>query len=184
MLNIRCATPDDAPAIARVHILSWRAAYRDILPEEKLYCLDYVRVTESFRKSIAFGAEDIYLAEKSCDAVGFLAFSDGHDPDIIRETVTGICAIYLTPENWRKGIGRMLYRECEDTLISRCCMEVAFWVFADNTRARRFYEAMGFTADGEAMVLNMGVPLNAVHYHKDIEYASNLDDLRGSFQLH
>lgn len=171
MLNIRLATPNDAPAIARVHIISWRAAYQHIMPEEKLFALDYVRVTESFRKSISLGAEDIYLAEENSDVIGFLAFNGGFDLDISREIITGICAIYLTPEYWRKGIGRMLYQACEKTLRSRSCATVTLWVFADNVRARRFYEAMGFTTDGEALVLNMGTSVKAVHYRKDIGYA-------------
>lgn len=171
MLNIRLATPDDAPAIARVHIISWRAAYQGILPEERLNGLDYVHVTASFRKSISFGAEDIYLAEKSGDVVGFLAFSGGHNTDVDQVTVTGICAIYLTPEHWRKGIGRRLYQKCENDLKSVCCNRVTLWIFTDNARARRFYEAMGFTTDGEALVLNMGASVKAVHYRKDIGYA-------------
>jgi len=31
--TIREATPDDAPAIAAVHVRSWQAAYRGIVPE-------------------------------------------------------------------------------------------------------------------------------------------------------
>ena len=171
MLNIRLATSDDAPAIARVHIDSWRVAYQDIIPEDKLYGLDYVRVTESFRKSISFGTEDIYLAEENCYVLGFLAFNGRIDLGFSREIITGTCAIYLTPENWRKGIGRMLYQACEKTLRSISCATVTLWVFADNVRARLFYEAMGFTTDGEATVLNMGASVKAVHYRKDIGYA-------------
>jgi len=183
-MNIRLATPDDAPAIARVHIISWRAAYQDIMPEEKLYGLDYVRITESFRKSISFGAEEIYLAEKNCDVLGFLAFNGAFDLDICRGTITGICAIYLTPENWRKGIGRMLYQACEKTLKSRSCATVTLWVFADNVRARRFYEAMGFTTDGEATVLNMGASVKAVHYRKHIGHAYEPTEQRCEIRLH
>ena len=184
MLNLRHATPDDAPAIAKVHIDSWRAAYQGILPEEKLNGLDYACVTESFRKSISSGTEDIYVVEKSSHVVGFLALIGCLNDNNDQETVTGICTIYLAPECWRKGIGRLLYQEGETMLKSRGCIAVAFWVFADNVRARRFYEAMGFATDGESQVLNIGTPVKAVRYRKDIRYASNPDDLRVKIRLH
>jgi ribosomal protein S18 acetylase RimI-like enzyme len=168
MLNIRHAIPDDASAIAKLHIDSCRAAYKDILPEARSNGLDHVRVTESFRKSISFGAEDIYIVENSGRISGFIALIGDHHDHADKETVPGICTIYLAPEYWRKGIGRLMYQEGETILKSAGCTAVTFWVFADNMRARRFYEAMGFTVDGEAMVLNMGSPLNAVHYRKDI----------------
>ena len=162
--------PDDAPAIARVHIDSWRAAYKDILLEDGVNRLDHVRVTESFRKSISFGAEDIYIVENSGHVAGFIALIGHHHEHADEETVTGLCTIYLAPEYWRKGIGRLLYQEGENILKSRGCTEIAFWVFAGNVRARRFYEAMGFATDGEAQVLNMGAPVTAVHYRKDISW--------------
>jgi len=168
MLNLRHAMPDDAPAIAKVHIASWRAAYKDILPEARSNGLDPVRVTGSFRKSISFGAEDIYIVEKNGHIAGFISLIGGHQDPGDKGTVTGICTIYLAPEYWRKGIGRLLYREGETLLASAGCTAVTFWVFAANVRARRFYEAMGFTVDGEAMVLNMGASVKAVHYRKDI----------------
>ena len=170
MLNFRRAIPDDAPAIAKVHIDSWQAAYRGILPEDKLNGLDHIRLTGSFRKSISLGTEDIFVAEKGGHVAGFLALIGCHDEENDRDPATGLCAIYLAPEYWRKGIGRRLYLEGETILQSRGCTAVAFWVFADNARARRFYEAMGFTVDGETMALNMGVPVKAVRYRKDILY--------------
>jgi hypothetical protein len=34
--QLRPATPADAPALARAHVASWRAAYRGILPDAVL----------------------------------------------------------------------------------------------------------------------------------------------------
>ena len=43
---IRMALAVDAPAIARVHVDSWRATYRDIVPEEHLAKLSYEKREE------------------------------------------------------------------------------------------------------------------------------------------
>ena len=52
-------------------------------------------------------------------------------------------------------------------------MTSSLWVFADNPRARRFYEAMGFETDGASKTLQMGVPLGAVRYRRDIGKAEH-----------
>jgi hypothetical protein len=45
-LEIRAASRDDVPALARVHIASWRAAYPHILPAEVLAALSWVFAPE------------------------------------------------------------------------------------------------------------------------------------------
>jgi hypothetical protein len=40
MVSIRAATPDDAVAIAHVHVESWRTTYEGIVPGEYLAGLD------------------------------------------------------------------------------------------------------------------------------------------------
>lgn len=65
----------------------------------------------------------------------------------------------------------MLCREGERILRSRGHVEVVLWVFEANERARKFYEAMGFAADGSTKVLTPGAPLTAVRYRKALEDA-------------
>jgi hypothetical protein len=35
-MRIRAAVPDDAEGIARIQVLTWRHAYRDLVPDEYL----------------------------------------------------------------------------------------------------------------------------------------------------
>ena len=52
-------------------------------------------------------------------------------------------------------------------MLSRRGFQIAtLWVFAGNEQARRFYEAMGYTADGGRKELDFGVPLEVVRYRK------------------
>jgi ribosomal protein S18 acetylase RimI-like enzyme len=165
---IRKASPDDALAIARVHVDSWRSAYRGLLPDERLERLDYVRGAERFREAIASGSEEIYVVEEKGSIAGFLALGPCRDGGVDEESTGEIYALYLSPEYWRKGIGRSMCREAEGMLKSQGHSQVVLWVFEDNQRARRFYETMGFIADGARKALNMGISLDAVRYRKAI----------------
>jgi hypothetical protein len=61
-MEIRRATTDDAGSLARVHVDAWRAAYRGLVPDERLANLSYARSEERFRRSLAEGAEETYVA--------------------------------------------------------------------------------------------------------------------------
>jgi ribosomal protein S18 acetylase RimI-like enzyme len=165
---IRKALPDDAPAIARAHVDSWRSAYRGLLPDDRLARLDHLHMAKRFRETIATGSEDIYVAEETGTITGFLAVGPCRDRDTDQESAREIYALYLSPQFWRRGIGRGLCEKAEEILKSQGCSKALLWVFEDNRRARRFYEAMGFTADGSRKVLDMGAYVNAVRYQKPI----------------
>jgi len=173
-MNIRRATPDDAVALAKVHIDAWRAAYRGPVPDEHLARLDYDRRAEFFREALAAHDEETYLAEQDREALAFLTIGACPGDDVDRATTGEIWGIYLAPEHWRKGIGRLLCRHGEDILRSRGHSEAVLWVFEANDAARRFYEPMGFHADGASRTLNPGKPLTAVRYRKTLTPADEV----------
>jgi GNAT superfamily N-acetyltransferase len=58
----------------------------------------------------------------------------------------GLCAdvlehLYIHPETWGRGVGKQLL----DTVRGASPDKLALYVFQRNARARRFYEAQGFT---------------------------------------
>jgi ribosomal protein S18 acetylase RimI-like enzyme len=172
-IEIRRATPDDALALATLHIDSWRSAYRGFVPTSYLDGLDYDQRTARFRESLAARAEETYLAEGDGDILGFLTVGPCRDEDVDGEVTGEIWGIYLAPQHWRKGIGTALCRYGEQLLRARGYRQAVLWVFADNDQARRFYEAMGFVADGASKVLRPGAPLEAVRYRKGLEDAES-----------
>ena len=73
---------------------------------------------------------------------------------------------------WRKGCGTILHKHAEKVLQERGYTQILLWVFAQNPRARLFYEAMGFKTDGESKMLNFGIPLEVIRYRKELKDAS------------
>jgi ribosomal protein S18 acetylase RimI-like enzyme len=165
-LSIRRATPDDAAALARVHIDSWRVAYRGLVPDSRLDGLDYGRRAARFRDELEEGPAETYVVEQSGCILGFLTLDGCRDPDVDAQATGEIWGIYLAPQYWRRGAGTLLCRHAEQILASRGYGEIKLWVLAGNSAARRFYEAMGFQPDGASKLLDLGAPLVAKRYSK------------------
>lgn len=167
-VHLRQATPEDAPGLARVHVASWQAAYRGTVPDLFLERFTVETRTERFRQSLAAGAEETYVAEADGQMVGLLTLGGCRDPDLDGHVTGEIWGIYLVPEHWRQGMGTMLCKEGEGMLASRGYAVAVLWVLEANEQARRFYEAMGFQADGVSKEIHLGIPLTAVRYRKEL----------------
>ncbi|MFJ8660742.1 GNAT family N-acetyltransferase [Streptomyces sp. NPDC093795] len=152
-MPIREALPEDAAAVAAVHVLSWRAAYRDLLPAPYLAALDVEERTAVWRARLT--ATDRPTVLVATDAAGrALAFScfrawpgEGFDPGPTAE----LAALYALPEAWGLGVGRALLAASTEALVAAGFRTAALWVFAGNARGRRFYEAAGWRPDGEVV---------------------------------
>lgn len=166
-MNIRVATPDDAAVVARIHIDSWRAAYRGLVPDEKLAALDYASRTERFRRDLAAPDPCTCVIEDAGEIAGFCTFGACRDSDTTPQ-IGEIWGIYLAPGHWRKGLGRALALHAEQQLAARGCRRITLWVFADNRSARGFYEAMGYQSDGQNRMIEVGRPLAVVRYAKPL----------------
>ncbi len=88
-LTIRDATPDDAPAIAAVHVGAWQVAYRGQIPDE---VLDGLRLETRERWwridwwKRAGGSHRLLIAQSEADIVGFAAAGPSRDDDV-REAI-------------------------------------------------------------------------------------------------
>ena len=132
---------EDARAIARVHVASWRTTYRGLLTEEFLAALSEPGYTERWERVIRDGASLVFVAEDGSDVVGFA--SGGRE----RAGETGyageLYAIYLVDSAQRRGFGRGLFRAVVDGLGDMKLANLIVWVLRDNQPARRFYERLG-----------------------------------------
>jgi ribosomal protein S18 acetylase RimI-like enzyme len=73
------------------------------------------------------------------------------------------------PAAWDKGIGRQLMTTALDRFGEAGFDQVILWVLDSNVRARHFYEAGGWLADGAAKRDDsFGVPMTEMRYRRSL----------------
>jgi len=90
---VRRATVEDVAALAWVHVDAWRAAYRGLVPDERLEKLDRARSETMFLRSMREGPEETYVVLDAGAVVGFLTLGRCRDDDVDAEAVGEIWGI-------------------------------------------------------------------------------------------
>lgn len=168
-MTVRAATVDDATGVAAVHVASWRAAYAGLLPAAHLAAMSASDRSATWRATLeALPADQrVHVAELHGRVVGFARTGPSRDDDA-GGAVAELRALYLLPELWGQGRGRLLH----DHAVSRwrggdgrSANEGTLWVLGANEGARGFYQACGWVDDEMAMTRwNDGVRLDVVRY--------------------
>ncbi len=164
--SIRSATADDAPGIARVHVDTWRTAYRGIVPDGFLDNLSY-QGRESRWHDILSGSETdnsfVYVAANEAGEI--VGFASGGPAEEKEEQFQGeLRAIYVLEETQGQGIGKRLVQAVAQRLASMGMTSMLLYVFKDNHQARRFYESLGGVKVYEQRFDLAGVTMEAVGY--------------------
>ena len=137
----RPATVDDAPAIARVHVASWRSTYQALLPGDFLESLSEAGYTDRWRRFIDGGSSRVYVVEHEGELIGFA--SGGRE----RAGETGyrgeLYALYVLDAFQRRGYGSELVSAVVAGLREMGLEDMIIWVLRDNQPARSFYERLG-----------------------------------------
>lgn len=168
-MNIRLATVVDVPALAKVHVEAWQAAYRGVVPDSFLEQITVSKREASFREFLSKDSpEATYVAEESEEMVGFLTVGPCRDADVDENRTGEIWGIYIAPKHWRRGIGKRLAAKAQEILECRGYTETTLWVLEKNELARTFYEAVEFRPDGASKELNLGKPVKAIRYRKPL----------------
>jgi ribosomal protein S18 acetylase RimI-like enzyme len=104
------------------------------------------------------------VAQEVDRVVGFVTFGPSEDePD--DPQVGQVYAIYVYPGHWDRGYGRELFAAAVSGLTDAGFDAATLWVLKSNRRARRFYEAAGWVADGATKTEQQGdVELHEVRY--------------------
>ncbi|MEZ5904683.1 MAG: GNAT family N-acetyltransferase [Geminicoccaceae bacterium] len=135
-LTVRRAKAQDAPAIAKVYVDTWREAYRGQLPED--YLGTYL---QRLRAPLAPPSWRVaaFVAEMDDRVIGIA--SGGRSR---RQALAGrqIYMLYVHPDQHGAGIGRALFDACHFELARRRYAGTLVWVLASNP-ARGFYEHLG-----------------------------------------
>lgn len=170
---VRHAEPRDAEAVARVHVTTWREAYRGIVDQRVLDGLSDEDFRERWTRNLADPAPDVrknWVAEVDGAVVGFGSAGRCRYEDLDRVAVGEVYAMYVLPSAWGRGAGRGLMDEALAFLRSSGRTAASLWVLTANVRARRFYEAAGFRADGATAVHPKGdAELHETRYRRSLE---------------
>jgi GNAT superfamily N-acetyltransferase len=150
MVLIRSATITDAEAIATVHVRSWQLAYLGQLPAEFLEGLSVESRADAWRQILSresVSLQGLWVAEGSDGIVGFAHAAKSRDEDA-GPSVGELTSIYVIPQSWGRGTGRLLMETVVDWLRDAGFAAATLWVLTHNERARRFYGAAGWQPDG------------------------------------
>ena len=102
-MEIRKATIDDVKYISRIHALSWKAAYRKIVPQAYLDELKEEFWIPAFTGWIKDNALAVQLIYDNGSPVGCIAYGKSRDEAL--PDWGEIVSLYLLPEYFGKGCG-------------------------------------------------------------------------------
>ena len=163
-MNIRPATVEDAPALAQVHVASWRETYRGLVPDAYLDSLSVPERTERWRGRLSGadpGAFTLVAEDDDGRSVGFATGGSerGGDPVYTGE----LYAIYLLQAAQRAGLGRRLVQAVVEQLLASGHTTMLVWTLAANP-SRGFYERLGGRYLRSTMITIGGAEVEDVAY--------------------
>ena len=161
-MTIRPASPEDAPAIAHIHVASWQATYPGLVPKRYLDSLDPDEFAARWRDRLLNDTGvTICVAEIDRALIGFASGGPLRRP--IHHVDGELYAIYLLPSMQRKGAGRALVTHIEDDFRKQGRSYILAWVLRDNP-ATAFYQRLGGSVVAEDTVEIGGASLAEIAY--------------------
>ncbi|MCI1930114.1 MAG: GNAT family N-acetyltransferase [Clostridia bacterium] len=170
-IKIRQADLEDVYTISRIYALSWKSAYKGIVPQKYLDELKYDFWVPSFQKWLNKNvtAQLIFVNEVP---VGCVAYGKARDE---RFADWGeIVSIYLLPDYYRKGLGQILLKAALTDMKTKGYKNCYLWVLKENGNARDFYEYNDFVCNNDECTCEiMQKQLVDVRYIFDMNKISN-----------
>lgn len=165
-MTVREAREEDIPSIARVHVDSWRTAYRGIVSDAFLAGLSYVKSEDRHRRHMAQPGTVSLVAELPRDGiVGFL--NGGSERTGDAQFPGELYAIYILAQHRRQGMGAALVEHWAADLRRTTVNAALVWVLADNKPGIAFYQRFGARQLREQMIEIGGVSLRELAYGWD-----------------
>jgi GNAT superfamily N-acetyltransferase len=154
-VELREARRGDEAAVADVHVRAWQEAYRGLIPDEFLDALDPAdrARTYTFEASDPAAPRTVVAVEAGGGAetiVGFATVCPSRDEDA--RGVGEVVALYVDPDRYQGGVGRLLMAEARRRLREAGFTDALLWVLDGNDRAADFYEREGWAPDGATRV--------------------------------
>jgi GNAT superfamily N-acetyltransferase len=172
-VSVRPARPEDAAAVAHVQVVTWRTAYRSLLPPAVLDGWDEVAATESWRAAIATPptpGHGVLVAVERSEIVGFAAYGPaeltaGESAHPAGPSVE-IAPLLVEPRWGRRGHGSRLLAAVVDLARPTGTGRLQCWLAESDRVSAGFLESAGWAPDGWARTLDTGgAPLREIRWH-------------------
>jgi GNAT superfamily N-acetyltransferase len=143
-LLIRPATADDAEELVRANEAAWNAGMAQVVDTKLDALAPFEGRVARYREGIAAlpPGMRIWVAERDDRVVG-------HANVAVGKALGELSALYVVPEEWGSGVAGALHDQAVAGMRELGATEATLWVVEQNTRARRFYEREGWSANGE-----------------------------------
>lgn len=168
-VRIRPAVPSDAQAVAEIHVRTWQAAYKGILPDEALSALSVADRYRLWQRLLGDANTTVsaHVAEIQGRLVGFYSVGPPQDPADQEPDLCELHTIYVDPHSQERGIGTRLLAEAEQTMRAWGALAGVLWVLSSNEPAKSFYARNGWRADGTVKTDTiLGVEIEETRYRK------------------
>ena len=162
-VSVRSAVAEDAAAISEIYALSWKTAYRGIVPQPYLNELKLDFWQSKFQNWINNNEMEADLLCADSTPVGCVAYRKARDSKYA--DWGEIVSIYIHPDYFRKGYGKTLMDTALKNLNASGYQDCYLWVLDENTNAQQFYKKNGFTGNGDKCECEiMGKQLTDLRY--------------------
>ena len=132
---------DEPEALAAIQRDASLAANAHIFPPD-LYPFPTAEIVERWRDSLADNAVTVLVHEEAGSTVG-----------VAGSRAEWLDGLYVLPKWWSRGVGRSLHDEVLERQRAAGVQRCHRWVLERNDRARRFYERLGWTENGDTRVV-------------------------------
>jgi GNAT superfamily N-acetyltransferase len=182
-VSVRPARAGDAGAVARVQLVTWRTAYRAVLPAAVLDDWDETAATEAWRVAIAAPptpGHGVLVALERDRVVGFAAHGPAElgaedTPDPAGPT-TEIATLLVEPRWGRRGHGSRLLAAVADLARATGAARLQAWLPEADRVSAAFLESAGWAQEGWVRTLDTGgAPLREVRWHTMLDGDDRLD---------
>lgn len=145
-LEVRQAVVADAEEIAGIHTRSFLSAYSHLPITHRSAENGFERRVEVWADRLARREERTLVAVDGGKVIGFIHVGGSPDADVA--AAGHIHSIHVDPKMTGTGVGARLVSAARDAFFDDGYRTATLWALADNDRARRFYERLGWRPDG------------------------------------
>ena len=160
-ITIRAGAPTDAPAMGAL----WHEATRARRAGVELSKPEALDAAQTLHHAGTFSI----VAETGGTLIGMAIGLPARDDEGRGPPITGLCHISMVavaPGWWGRGVGRRIFTALLGAIRERGFTEAQLWTQQSNTRARRLYEAFGFTPSGREKLDDAGEPI--LHFQRQL----------------